>query len=121
MTAGQKDDSRALTAVLTAACCAYIAWLAYHLGQWVRAFNPLFEGLREMPSLTRFVTNLPENALLAGGAVLIAGLVAKEFFIRKPMVRITVTFLVFVGVNWFAAVCMDMILLTMKGILDKIG
>jgi hypothetical protein len=114
-------DSRYLTGITTAFCCCYIAWLAYHLGDWVRAFTPLMDGATGMPPVTRFVTNLPKGGLLAGGALLIACLIAKEFFIKRPAVRTTVTFLVFMAVNWFAAFCAGAIVSFMKEIVEKIG
>jgi hypothetical protein len=114
-------NSRYLTGITTAFCCCYIAWLAYHLGDWVRAFKPLLEGATGMPPVTRFVTNLPKSALLAAGALLIAGLVIKELLIKISAVRTTVTFLVFMAVNWFAAFCAGAIVSFMKEILEKIG
>jgi len=115
------DNGRYLTRITTAFCCCYIAWVAYHLGDWVRAFIPLFEGATNMPPVTRFVTSLPKNALLAVGFLLIAGLVIKEFLVKSPAVRTTVTFLVFMAVSWFTLFCLDAILLFMREILEKIG
>ena len=118
------DDrgSRLLTGISTAFCCCYLAWLSHGLGLWLRAFARLFDGLAgPLPSVSAFVLGIPSTALLVAGALLIAGLVAKEFLVKNPSARTTITFLVFMAVTWFAFFCLGAVVSLMKEVLDKIG
>jgi len=114
--------NRLLTGITTAFCCCYMAWLSYNLGLWLRSFARLFEGLAgPPPSVTAFVLGIPSTALLVAGALLIAGLVAKEFLVKNPSLRTTITFLVFMAVTWFTYFCLGSVVSLMKEVLDKIG
>ncbi|HEV3457180.1 MAG TPA: hypothetical protein VHG32_11525 [Thermoanaerobaculia bacterium] len=74
-----------------------------------------------IPRATRFVTGLPQSVLFVAGTLLVAGLAAKEVLIRSTAVRQTITFIVFMSVDWFTVFCQDAILKPLVEIMHRIG
>jgi hypothetical protein len=58
---------------------------------------------------------------LAGGTLVVAGLVAKEFLIKETGVRHVVTFVTFMCVDWFCYWCLMAIYQPLVDVLHKIG
>jgi|tagenome__1003787_1003787.scaffolds.fasta_scaffold19128276_1 hypothetical protein len=118
------DDRRArrLSWLTTILCSLYVEWMAYHLGTLTGTFATLFQGIGgTLPSSTAFVVGLSPGILLAAGTLIVAGLVAKEFFIKEAGVRHVVTFVTFMCVGWFFYWCLMAIYKPMIDIMHKIG
>jgi hypothetical protein len=118
------DDrrSRRLSWLTTILCSLYVEWMAYHLGSFTGALGPVLQGLgTTIPPSTAFVAGLSQGILLIAGTLVVAGLVAKEFFIKEAGVRHVVTFVTFMCVDWFCYWCLMAIYQPLVDVMHKIG
>ena len=118
------DDRRArrLSWLTTAICSLYVEWMAYHLGTFTGTFAALFQGIGgTLPPNTDFVVGLSKGVLLVAGTLVVAGLVAKEFLIQEAGVRHVVTFVTFMGVDWFFYWCLNALYQPLIDVVQKIG
>jgi hypothetical protein len=118
------DDRRArrMTWLTTIICSLYVEWMAYNFGSIPGAFAALFQGIESpLPSSTAFVLGLSRGMFLAGGTLVVAGLVAKEFLIKEAGVRHVVTFVTFMCVHWFCYWCLMTFYQPLMDIFHKIG
>lgn len=118
------DDRRArrLSWLTTIICSLYVEWMAYHLGKFTGSFGHVFDGVgAPLPHNTVFVLSLSPIILLAAGALIVAGLVAKEFLIEEADVRHVATIVTFMCVSWFFYWCLMAIYQPLMDIMKKIG
>jgi hypothetical protein len=118
------DSRRAnrLSWLTTAFCILYVGWMAWHMGGWFEALQAMLAGApKPLPVNARFVTSLSPGLLRAAGAVVVAGLIAKELCISRTGVRQAITFLVYMAVGWFAFFCFDAIYQPLFEIMRRIG
>jgi hypothetical protein len=114
--------ARRLSWLTTFFCSLYVEWTAFHLGTWMGSFGSLLRGIDgPLPPTTLFAAGLSKGVLLVAGTLLVAGLVAKEFLVRRTDVRHVITFMVFMSVSWFSRFCVDAIYKPLLEIIDKLG
>jgi hypothetical protein len=115
-------DAHLWTTITTLLCSLYIVWPAYQLGNSMSQFRKLLPNLGvRLPGATVFVAGLSTSTYFLGAGVLIAGLVLKEFLVKRSQVRSSITLIVFMAVGWFHFFCMDAILKPLVETIDKLG
>lgn len=118
------DDplARRLSWLTTIFCCFHVGWMAYHFGGWMSALKDVFAGLAfPLPATAAFAVSITRGESLIAGALVIAGLVAKELLIQRTVIRHVITFLTFMVVTWFAWFCLGGVYEVFFEIFRRIG
>jgi type II secretory pathway component PulF len=106
----------------TLLCASYVLWLCYVFGKRVPTFGTLFAGFGgELPQITTFVLALAKGPIYILGALIILGLVLKEFLVKEIVIRFSLTVIVLILVAWFIGLATDALYKPMFELLDKIG
>ena len=92
--------ARGLSVVVAVLCAHYIGWGCYQVQWQVPILAQLYAGLGgELPIYTRLVIAL-SNGIFTVGLLLILLVIGKEFLIRNVIIRLEITFIVFLSVAW---------------------
>ena len=92
--------ARGLSWVAAVLCANYIGWGCYQVRWQVPVLAQLYAGLGgELPIYTRLVIAL-SNRIFPVGLLLILLVVGKELLVRDVIIRLEITFIVFLAVAW---------------------
>ena len=106
----------------TLLCAAYVAWICFQIATRVPLVAGMFAGLGgEIPLVTRFVLMIAQWPIYVIGLILIAGLILKEKWETKIVVRFAITMIIFMTVSWFAGFVIDAMYQPLFEIMDKIN
>lgn len=91
---------RGLSWVAAILCAHYIGWGCYQVRWQVPVLAQLYAGLGgELPIYTRLVIAL-SNHIFSVGLLLVLLVVGKELLIRDTIIRLEITFIVFLSAAW---------------------
>ncbi len=122
MTAMNDRIAHRLSWGATLLCTGYIVWGCFQLSRQMPALAQLFAGIgTELPASTRFVIGVSNFYIWPAGALLIILVVGKELLLRDAVIRLAVTFVVFLSASWFFDFAVSAMLEPLVGILKKIG
>ena len=89
-----------LSWVAAVLCAHYIVWGCYQVRWQVPALAQLYAGLGgELPFYTRLVIAL-SNHIFPIGLLLILLVIGKELLIRNTIIRLEITFIMFLSAAW---------------------
>jgi type II secretory pathway component PulF len=92
--------ARVLSWVVAVLCANYIGWECYYLKRLIPVLAQLLAGVgEELPAYTRFVIALTNHILLVGSLLIIL-VVGKELVIRDTIIKLEITFIVFLSAAW---------------------
>lgn len=92
--------ARSLSWVAAVLCAHYIGWGCYQVRWQVPFLAQLYAGLGgELPLYTRLVIAI-SNRIFLVGLLLILLVVGKELLIRDVIIRLEVTFILFLSAAW---------------------
>jgi hypothetical protein len=92
--------TRSLSWVAALLCAHYIGWGCYQVRWQVPFLAQLYAGLgAELPLCTRLVIAI-SNRIFLVGLILILLVVGKELLIRDIMIRLEITFILFLSAAW---------------------
>lgn len=106
--------------VLILALMALIGWAGLICILRIRFVPVLHDMGRELPGLTRVHLSMPVWAHAALGALLAAGLIAKELLVRNPRLRLTINIAAVVFLGLCAAVYALAMFLPMVAMLQSV-
>jgi type II secretory pathway component PulF len=113
---------RELSWGITFLCALYILWECYQLKTRVPVMAKLLAGIgSELPNATRFVIQFASSYAWPVGMLLALLLVGKELLLRDTVMRLAITFVVFLGAAWFFSFAITAMAQPLQEILQKIS
>ncbi|HEX3531792.1 MAG TPA: hypothetical protein VH988_32435 [Thermoanaerobaculia bacterium] len=113
-----------LSWAVTVVCCLYIVWVTHFFASNVPAIGTLFAGLGAgiVPWISSAVVAVSGGFFpYLAAAILIGGLIAKEFSRLSRDAKIAVTVIVYIAVSWFLQLSVEAVFLPLLDVLKKIG